>query len=171
MPFTIQRLDDEPIVIVTLRPPIVGRLPAELTSAVMKHTHDIDGDIYRITDFRGIDLTETLVQELMKLDINFTGLRVRSVVVGEGKMVNYLLDYANHNFLRAQHIIAFPCIEDALGQIRWEVKLNQPHQPQHRHDYSNNGHSANAHRNNGHDSSGYGRSTNQYDSTAHTTAV
>ncbi len=125
MPFTIQRLDGEPIVIVTLQPPIAnGHAPAALTSAVMKHTHDIEGDLYRITDFSGVELTEVIIQNLMKLDINFTGLRVRSVVVGEGKMVNYLLDYANRNFLRAQHIIAFPCVDDALQQIRWEVKLN-----------------------------------------------
>lgn len=124
MSFTIQRLDGEPIVIVTLRPPITDIRSTVLTSAVMKHTSDIDGDIYRITDFRNVELTEELIRNLIKLDINFTGLRVRSVVVGEGKMVNYLLDYANANFLRAQHIIAFQCVEDALSQIRFEVKVN-----------------------------------------------
>lgn len=122
MGFTVARLDDEPIVIVTLQDPIIDHDAIRLTRHVVRETQDIDGIVYRVTDLRDLALSRTMIETCILPDIHFTSWRVRSVVVGVGEMVDYLVAFTNHHFYQQFKVIAFPCLESALAHLRWEIK-------------------------------------------------
>lgn len=121
MPFSVRRLQNEPIVIVTITNPTATIDAAQITRTVMKYTADIEGRVYRITDYSAATLQRAIIHRNLARDINFTGLNVRSVVVGEGAMIDYLVRYANENYICRPKIACFEDLEDALKQLRWEI--------------------------------------------------
>lgn len=121
MSFTVERIPDEPIVVVTLQEPFEKSCPQLVTSAVLQNVMDITGRVYRITDFRYVNLTHELVRCELDNDITFTGFRVRSVVIGEGDMINFLLRCANTDYLQIERMVAFGNVDTALDHIRWEI--------------------------------------------------
>jgi len=122
MSFMVQLLEDEPIIVVTLREPLAMHNPFELTREILRQTQNIIGTIYRITDLRHVQLNPTLVEKKILPDISFTSWRVRGVVVGEGAAIDELVDYTNHHFHMQYPLIACPTVEEALAFVRWEIK-------------------------------------------------
>lgn len=122
MGFTVARLSDEPIVIVTMRDPVVDHDPFHVTRHIMRETHDIEGIVYRVTDLSKVTLNRQIIEQRILPDIHFTSWRVRSVVVGMGEMVDYLVAYTNYHFYQQFKVIAFSDVESALAHLRWEIK-------------------------------------------------
>lgn len=121
MSYTVERLVGEPIVVVTIRDPITYDNPMGVTRAVMHRMCDVDGEVYRITDFRDASLNTAIVHHHLKYDINFTGMRVRSVIVGYGELIDYLVHYVNNSYLRPHNVVAFEDVADALQHIRTQL--------------------------------------------------
>lgn len=122
MTFAVDRYHNEPIIIVTLQNPIAAHDPIELTRHILRQTKDVTETLYRITDLRQVRLTQHDIEARILPDINFTSWRVRSVVVGVGEMIDYLVAYTNRHFYTQYKLIAFPCVESALAHLRWEIR-------------------------------------------------
>ncbi len=119
---SIIRLPDEPIIIVTLEDPLSAHNSRHLLRQLLRLTQDIEDTVYCISDLRAVTLCPSSVETLLLQDIHFTSWQVRSVVVGVGAMIDLLVAHTHTHFYQPTKMMAFPQIETALAQLRWEMK-------------------------------------------------
>lgn len=124
MAFSVNRLPNEPIIIVTLSPPTTQNDAQQITRTIMRSASDVDGTLYRVTDFRGVTMDINTIEQRIQGDINFTSWRTRSVVVGVGDTIQHLVNFTNQHYYQQFRVVAFPCLESALAHVRWEIKTD-----------------------------------------------
>lgn len=125
MAFSVERVPDEPIIIMTiLRRYDFEKDAPEAHTEVDRLLEEIEGRAYLITDYSQIDLTfSQLVVALGRATRGETGSasdpRIRqNIFVGEGEMV----DLAAESLLQTQYgklpVVVFPSLEKALTYVR-----------------------------------------------------
>jgi hypothetical protein len=131
MPATVERLPNEPIIIVT----VTGQLTVEVMRDVYRQIAEIADDVvpplYRITDtrFREASFAEmmAIIKEASKgMPGTTTDPRIRNMFVGRDKMAMIGRDCYSNVTPQGNVMPMFETIEEALVYIRLEID-KQPH--------------------------------------------
>lgn len=130
MPYTIQRLPGEPIIIITYTEPFDYNMTnfETIFKEVGKAAQGIDGTIYDINDVHGLNLNfgtvvKAISNALFHPLTNYPGSeRTVTIMIGKG----VLFDVAQKAAGRKQHgelqVLIFETVETALENIRNKLK-------------------------------------------------
>ena len=124
MPIYVEKLEDEPIIFLTLQAPL--RLPEEMRSAIDEIAHMIEqfyGIYYRIVDvsdpdIRFNDIVMAIAESAKGKPGSMTDPRARNVYVGDGEIVDLLAGSPLHKQYNSREAYQFPTMDKALSYVR-----------------------------------------------------
>lgn len=124
MPMVVERLPGEPIIILTLQPPLT--LPDELRASIEETAHITEqfyGIYYRIVDVSqpGIqfnDIVMTIAESAKGRAGSITDVRARNVYVGSGEIVDLLAGSPLHKQYNSREAHRFDTMDQALAYVR-----------------------------------------------------
>ncbi len=119
MPVSIQQLQPHPVVLVTIDGPFNAAMADAAFRDVAEVTRNIDGTVYRVTDFRAMEVTFTdMVQIVKALMGGAAGSpsdpRIQNLFVGTGPMVTMARESLAN---RGVEVPLFATVEDALEAV------------------------------------------------------
>jgi len=131
MPFTAERIPDEPIVLFTYTGPLDLPLFEESLDLNAKFIAEVGGPIYLIVDMRRMETTFVemmrIIQETQRQRAGAaTDPNVKQLfIVGGGPLVRMFQDNLTRRNL-PMRLAMFPAVEDALESARIQSKMNAP---------------------------------------------
>lgn len=131
MAFTVERIEDEPIVIVRVTNPLGDTVEETRASdkAVADAAADIEGTYYRITDVTELDITFTeivywLAEQKHAAPGSINDPRLIPLTIG-GKDIDYqAIDWAKQEQYGGREIQLFATLDDALAHARQASPTN-----------------------------------------------
>ncbi|MFN8528953.1 MAG: hypothetical protein U0670_10105 [Anaerolineae bacterium] len=122
MPFEVKQLGNEPIIIVTIIPPVNMQLePTQRREAANAIARDIDGPVYRITDVTRFEPTFDMIVGGMALDIRHSERNIRHIFVGKGEMVELVANAIKQPQYGAQEGSMVGSMDEALALARKQL--------------------------------------------------
>lgn len=125
MPFTIERLPDEPIIIVRLKGTNSPDEQYEIYSQSARLSKDIDGHVWRISDFSGLNIDDTFFTraltsaKIAKSDEEHSTVdpNVTVFFVAPNKYARFI----QNALVRDRQIPVFHTMDDALKAARLQI--------------------------------------------------
>ena len=126
MAYEIEKIDGEPIIVVTYKEPYSPNEDVIQTNRlVAKYLDDIEGPVYLINDIRQVRLSFTsMVQTMAAAFRDETTLeadRIKGVAVGAGRMLKMMVDSAKQMQFGNVNIDMFDTPEEAIAFAREQV--------------------------------------------------
>jgi hypothetical protein len=133
MAYTIEKLPDEPIIILTVRDPL--GTPAEHRKSheeMVAVINTIEGNVYRITDMRELninfaDMLHRIAEEAKARSAGaMSDERIKGIVVGSHDMVRLGTQALSQQQYGGLKIPLFERLEEALDYARDEIRKTEP---------------------------------------------
>lgn len=122
MPFEVKQIGDEPIIIVTIIPPVNMEVePTQRREAANVIARRLDGPVYRITDVSRFEPTFDMIVGGMALDIRLSERNIRHIFVGKGEMVELVAAAIKQPQYGAQEGHMVGSMEEALALARKQL--------------------------------------------------
>lgn len=125
MAFTVERLEDEPIVVLTVTYPIedANKEGEDSDAAVAAAGESIDGQYYRIAEMSGLelswqDMVYWLNQQRESKPGSINDPRVMSLLVSDTAMTQQTAQFASQPQYGGREIKVFRTLDDALAHAR-----------------------------------------------------
>jgi hypothetical protein len=127
MPATVEKLPDEPIILVTIDGHLDVAIARQIYAEIAELAQDIEGKVYRITDLRkqtsSFMDTIGVVKEAAKGSPGTTSdPRITNVFVGHGKVAPTTLNLMRQKNPESHGVLE--TVEDALEYVRWQIQLD-----------------------------------------------
>jgi hypothetical protein len=128
MAYTLEKLPDEPIIILTVRDPL--GTPAEHRKSheeIVALINTIEGDVYRITDMRELNITfaqmvDRIAQEgKARAAGAMSDERIKGIVVGSHDMVRFGTQAVSQQQYGGLKVPLFETLNEALTYARTEI--------------------------------------------------
>lgn len=127
MPATVEKLPDEPIILVTVNGHFDIEVARGIYAEIARLAKQIEGKIYRITDLRKqttsfSDTVQVVKEASQKLPGTTSDPRIVNIFVGRDQVSPITL-----NAMRKQNPDGhgvLDSVEDALQYVRWQIQLH-----------------------------------------------
>ncbi|NDJ53576.1 MAG: hypothetical protein GYB68_10890 [Chloroflexi bacterium] len=130
MAIQIERLDNEPIVIVRVTDPVDNiEDPRQTNDGVLAALEQSAGTLWRITDFSEASLSFSDLVLGMGLDETMTHPQVRNIVVGASEMVEMIGSSAAQKQYGGLSVAVVEDLETALALARYDAAVSEQADP------------------------------------------
>ncbi|MCD4685566.1 MAG: hypothetical protein K8S97_06490 [Anaerolineae bacterium] len=127
MPFTVQTLLDEPIIICTYHEPFGAQDLPQIFRQVSQFAAAMTPPIYRIIDNRGLDfsfsqMTLLMAEETRGTSGSISDIRIVAVIVTDNQLAQFGIDsMQEQEQYGQQQLSVFPTVDEALAYVRAEI--------------------------------------------------
>ncbi len=122
MPFTAERVPNQPIVVITIGPTVDGASdPVESHAATHQLLADETGTVYRILDFSQVNVSFGDVVMGMNSDPGFRDPRMKTIMVGTHDLVQLAAQSAAQDQYGGRDIKLFTSAADAIAAAQADM--------------------------------------------------
>jgi hypothetical protein len=129
MPFTVERLGDEPIIVLTAVPPVSGEDTADLPQRIAGLMRPEDELVFRIADVREMNLTfGDMVQWLSSetqgdaVPGSMRDPRIRVITVATDDVTRIAVDAAKQDQYHGVEVEMYSTMDEALNSARRQLR-------------------------------------------------